>query len=526
MSFAQFIWHRMEGDQVTEAKPSPDVGALSEAFIAELKHWREVAGVSQKGLAKLTGYTPSYLSKVERGGLVPSRQFTEAADQHLHAGHAILRRWKALQEATRSAVVPSPRRPEQTSEDLLSTLSATLVVEHEDARLSYANGVFRSTIRRQLTNVGDQPVTRYLIRIAVDRYPGDPERSNKLYREHPLTWEEICLAATCRGEPMTWLVKHDRDAFKELWLLFANDDGLFPLYPGETTWIEYSYTVGADKWGPWWQRAIRLPTRRLSLTLAIPADLEPAVWGMETSMTAEASPFQTPIVRSVRDGMAVFTWSTDDPPVHARYRMEWKFRSVPKTEGDGNNLSASERMSAIGVVQEGDDILTIPARHFDLPAEAEDARRVIAQLLSTMERVSQAHTFAKGMGLAAPQIGIGRAAALVRSPEGGSVTLLNPRIIEQSAETDEQYEGCLSFFDVRGLVKRPLRIEVEHQNIDGELEITAFDLGMARLVAHEIDHLDGILYRSRMPVGAKLIPVSDYRGTGQGWTYRTGRAAG
>jgi peptide deformylase len=142
-----------------------------------------------------------------------------------------------------------------------------------------------------------------------------------------------------------------------------------------------------------------------------------------------------------------------------------------------------------------------------------------------MERVSQVHTFAKGMGLAAPQIGIGRAAALVRSPEGDSVTLLNPRIIDQSADTDEQYEGCLSFFDVRGLAKRPLRIEVEHQNIDGDLEITAFDLDMARLVAHEIDHLDGILYRARMPVGAKLIPVADYRGTGQRWTYRAGRTA-
>src|SRR3974390_1052826 len=204
--------------------------------------------------------------------------------------------------------------------------------------------------------------------------------------------------------------------------------------------------------------------------------------------------------------MAGFTWSADAPPVHARYRMEWKFRSAPKTKEDRTNLSASERMSAIGVVQEGDQILTTPTRPFELPAEAEDARRVIAQLVSTMERVSQVHTFAKGIGLAAPQIGVGRAAALVRSPDGDSVTLLNPRIIDESAETDEQYEGCLSFFDVRGLVKRPLRIEVEHQDIDGSVQITAFKLGMARLIAHEIDHLNGVLYRSKMPVGAKLIP--------------------
>ena len=41
---------------------------------------------------------------------------------------------------------------------------------------------------------------------------------------------------------MSWHVKHDRDAFKEVWLLFENADGRFPLYPGETTWISYVYT--------------------------------------------------------------------------------------------------------------------------------------------------------------------------------------------------------------------------------------------------------------------------------------------
>jgi len=46
---------------------------------------------------------------------------------------------------------------------------------------------------------------------------------------------------------------------------------------------------------------------------------------------------------------------------------------------------------------------------------------------------------------------------------------------------------------------------------------------MARLVAHEVDHLHGMLYRSRMTAGAKLIPVADYKGTGQRWTYRAPR---
>ena len=63
---------------------------------------------------------------------------------------------------------------------------------------------------------------------------------------------------------------------------------------------------------------------------------------------------------------------------------------------------------------------------------------------------------------------------------------------------DEQYEGCLSFFDYRGLVPRPLRIEVEHARYDGTRVITSFERAMARLVAHEIDHLEGRLYVDRM----------------------------
>jgi hypothetical protein len=120
-------------------------------------------------------------------------------------------------------------------------------------------------------NGGTEPITSYLIRISVDRYPGDPERSNAHYRENPLTWEEINLSASVDGEPIGWRVQHDRDAFKELWLLFGNEDGRYPLYPGESVWLEYSYTVGSEKWGQWFQRAVRLPTKRLSVSLDFPA---------------------------------------------------------------------------------------------------------------------------------------------------------------------------------------------------------------------------------------------------------------
>lgn len=297
-----------------------------EAFITELRYRREVADCSQKALAGLVGYSPSYVSKVERGTLVPSQDFVESADQHLHAGRAIIRRWKDMRD---SLAVLAPGRSHHvgpSTDDVQSAPGHELVVEHEHAELTYRDGLYRTSIRRQLRNTGTQPVTQYLIRIAVDRYPGDPERSNQFYRRDPLTWEEIGLSAKCADEPMTWRVKHDWDVAKEVWLLFENPDGRFPLYPDETTWISYVYTISARKWGLWWTRAVRLPTRRLNMTLVLPARLQPVVWGIATSMTAEGSPFSTPISRQERDDQVTFTWSTEDPPLHTRYRIEWKFR--------------------------------------------------------------------------------------------------------------------------------------------------------------------------------------------------------
>jgi len=179
---------------------------------------------------------------------------------------------------------------------------------------------------------------------------------------------------------------------------------------------------------------------------------------------------------------------------------------------------ASEKMATIGIVQEGDPILREVAQPFDLPVEAEDARRVVAELHSAIKRADTIHHFAKGMGVAAPQLGIRRAAAVVRTLDGEYIILINPQIISESAETDEQYEGCWSFFDVRGKVPRALSIEVEHQDIDGTRRITVFDRAVARLVAHEIDHLRGQLYVDRLS-GGTLIPMSEYEGSGSAWNF-------
>ncbi|MGW4412379.1 peptide deformylase, partial [Nonomuraea sp. NPDC004702] len=184
------------------------------------------------------------------------------------------------------------------------------------------------------------------------------------------------------------------------------------------------------------------------------------------------------------------------------------------------SLRSSDRMKAAGIVQAGDPVLAAVATPFDLPTEADQAREVVDALFAALQRVRELHVFAKGVGLAAPQIGIGQAAAIVvpPDPDAEAIVLLNPRITNASTETDEQYEGCLSFFDVRGLVPRPLTLEVEHTTLDGRQKITTFPYGVARLVAHEIDHLAGRLYTSRMLEGVTPIPVEEYRGIGRPWT--------
>ncbi|MEU0840382.1 helix-turn-helix transcriptional regulator [Streptomyces sp. NPDC005962] len=306
----------------------------AEGFAAELARWREVRGMSKRALAQAMGFDPSYVSHMESGRHKPSEEFARLADEVLNAGKSIWRRWGDYERArTRTMRPPAAPLTPLLAEQPYATGSA-LVVEHDAAHLQYDGRAYRLTMRRLLRNTGTDPVTRYLIRISVDRYPGDPERSNAHYRARPLTWDELDLTATCRGEEMRWQAKHDRDAFKEVWLLFNNEHGRFPLYPGESVWIEYAYTVGDDKWGNWFQRAVRLPTEQLEVQLAFPAALDPVVWGTETSMTAEAAPLRTPPVRSDQGELRQFTWITATPALHARYRLEWRFRARPEPDSE------------------------------------------------------------------------------------------------------------------------------------------------------------------------------------------------
>lgn len=171
----------------------------------------------------------------------------------------------------------------------------------------------------------------------------------------------------------------------------------------------------------------------------------------------------------------------------------------------------SEIMRALGIRQAGDVALYEATIPFDLPKEADLADRIVSELIDKAKVISLAHRFRNGMGLAAPQLGVGRSAAIVWPAGDGAVALLNPTVIDTSAECVDAYEGCLSCFDSRGLVPRPKLIEVEHQSLDGGPRITAFRDDAARLVMHEIDHLNGVLYTERMAANVEPISVEQYR---------------
>jgi peptide deformylase len=139
------------------------------------------------------------------------------------------------------------------------------------------------------------------------------------------------------------------------------------------------------------------------------------------------------------------------------------------------------------IVVEGDEILTKVCR----PVEKFDQR--LADLLDDMWETLRD---ADGVGLAAPQIGILRRAVIIDIGEG-PIELINPEFLEQSGEQNLQ-EGCLSCPGDWGITSRPAYVKVRAQNREGEFfELEATEL-LAVACCHEIDHLNGILFKEHL----------------------------
>ncbi len=140
-------------------------------------------------------------------------------------------------------------------------------------------------------------------------------------------------------------------------------------------------------------------------------------------------------------------------------------------------------------------------RYLDDAVLREKSERVTAlgatesDLLKAMAEIMANH---RGLGLAAPQVGILKRIVLVHPsilPEGADDTVfVNPEVIWRSDDEEVEEEGCLSLLSIASPLARPARVAVKYTDVQGrERELEAEGLG-ARALSHEIEHLDGVLY--------------------------------
>jgi peptide deformylase len=153
------------------------------------------------------------------------------------------------------------------------------------------------------------------------------------------------------------------------------------------------------------------------------------------------------------------------------------------------------------IVKYGDPVLERkcdPVTNFDTP----ELREFVDDMFDTMYA-------SKGLGLAAPQVGVGERLTVIDVSAGEDpeqkIVLINPEVIlKEGTQTGE--EGCLSIPGFREDVTRAMKAVVRAQNIQGEtIEVTGEEL-LARAIQHEIDHLNGVLFLSHLsPLKRDLI---------------------
>lgn len=151
------------------------------------------------------------------------------------------------------------------------------------------------------------------------------------------------------------------------------------------------------------------------------------------------------------------------------------------------------------IVVRGDEILSKRCR--EVSEITDRIRETLDDMVDTMREEL-------GVGLAAPQVGVMRR-MFVAEPEPGRVYyMINPEIYFEEG-SEEEYEGCLSVPGLIGIVERPQKIKIRALDRDGveqDYEFEGFD---ARVMCHENDHLNGVLYTDKAHDIRSAEPQSD-----------------
>ena len=131
-------------------------------------------------------------------------------------------------------------------------------------------------------------------------------------------------------------------------------------------------------------------------------------------------------------------------------------------------------------------------------------------LRATVEAMYRRMRASQGVGLAAPQVGLGKR-ILVLNPgpsedgeEGQDLTLINPEIVSRSGPPTTFDEGCLSFPGIFAEIRRPERCRVKAFDVEGNPIEQEYDGFVSLIIQHEYDHLEGVLLVDRMSPADKL----------------------
>ena len=158
-------------------------------------------------------------------------------------------------------------------------------------------------------------------------------------------------------------------------------------------------------------------------------------------------------------------------------------------------------MAILPIRRAGDPVLRETAKR--VPKIDKSIHKLIEDMWETMYD-------APGVGLAAPQIGVGLKIIVIHVPDGEKLALVNPSIVKVSGERTVD-EGCLSVPGFRGEIKRSVKVTAKGIDPDTgkEVRVKAEDDLLAEALEHEIDHVNGILYIDYLSSPDDLIPLGD-----------------
>jgi peptide deformylase len=163
---------------------------------------------------------------------------------------------------------------------------------------------------------------------------------------------------------------------------------------------------------------------------------------------------------------------------------------------------ARRRLALAQIRQYPDPVLRMTAR--DVEAFDEDLGRLVERMKALMED-------ARGVGLAATQVGVLQRLFVLKPDDGDARAVVNPKIVDASKETEVDDEGCLSLQGVLVPVERHLKLTIEGVDETGApVRLELEELG-ARVVQHELDHLDGRLIIDRTDAASRREALATLR---------------